>query len=140
MIHNRTSIITLLVSALITYSPSGSADRIQTSCQKFLDSDPVKRFVLTLFDSEDGIDQACAHSLKITESLDHLNNTYSDEMVTDREFRASSSDTDKLATDRTIKQTYSNQSGIKFDESRDNSSANQKEIPIKTVKGFKTIQ
>jgi hypothetical protein len=96
--------------------------------------------VLTLFDSEDGINQACARTRKITESLDHLDNTYSDEMVTDKEFRARSSDTDKLTTARTIKQTYSNQSEVKFNESRDNSSANEKEIPIKTVKGFKTTQ
>lgn len=134
----KASLIFIVCSAFISNALHSYAEDLSDNCQKFQTSDPLKRFLLELWDKDDGIDQSCARDLKIKQSFNQLDIQHVNEELLDMEFRKQANKSDGIYEGES-KTIFTNQSKLQIKKpTRD--TVVQEDIAIDTVTGFQTIK
>ena len=138
MKQNKGLLIFMAFGACISHVPLSDAGDLGDNCQKFQNSDPLKRFVLKLWDIDDGIDQNCARDLEIKQSFNQLDIQHMNEELVDIEFRKQANKAADLYRGKS-NTTITNGSKIQAKKSTQDM-VTVEEIAIDTVEGFQTVK
>ena len=135
----KASLILIAFSTLISNVSHSDSNNLKDHCQKFQTSDPLKRFLLELWDSDNGIDQGCAHERKIKQLFNHLDIQHMKEEVADAGFRKRLNEVDGTI-DHESKTSITTGSNIRIKTASSDTTATDEKIPIPTVEGFQSIK
>ena len=133
----KASLILIAFSTLISNVSHSDSNNLKDHCQKFQTSDPLKRFLLELWDSDNGIDQGCAREREIKQLFNRLDIQHMKDEVADAGFRKRLNELDGTI-DHESKTSLTSGSNIQIKTA--SSGAKNEEIPIPTVEGFQSIK
>lgn len=135
----KTSLILMAFSTLVSNVSHSDSKNLSDHCQKFQSSDPLKRFLLELLDSDNGIDQGCVHDREIKQLFNRLDMQHMNEELADVGFRKRLNKVDSTI-DRKTKTRLTSGSNIQIKTASSDATAADKEIPISTVEGFRSTK